>query len=62
MAMLFYGLGHSFKKEISNFVEKIDYKYIFLIPFLVLFNIYFPSSTNFSTNFYGNNYLLFLLN
>lgn len=62
MAMLFYGLGHSFKKEISVFVEKINYNYILLVPFLVLFNIYFPSSTNFSTNFYWDNYLFFLLN
>ncbi len=62
MAMLFYGLWHSFKNEISNFVDKINYNYLFLTPFLVLFNIYFPSSTNFSTNFYGNNYILFLLN
>lgn len=62
MAMLFYGLGHSFRKEILVFIEKIDYKYLFLIPFLVLFNIYFLSSTNFSTNFYWDNYLFFLLN
>ncbi|MDD2907510.1 MAG: acyltransferase family protein [Candidatus Gracilibacteria bacterium] len=62
MAMLFYGLGHSYRKEISNFVDKINYFYLILIPFLIFFNIYFVNSTNFSTNFYGNNFLLFLLN
>lgn len=62
MAMLFYWLWHSFKKEIFNFVEKINYNYLFLASILLLFNIYFPSSTNFSTNFYWNSYILFLLN
>lgn len=61
MATLFYWIWHSFKQEISNFVNKINYYYLLLIPILVWFNLLFLSWTNFSTNFYWNNYLIFLL-
>lgn len=61
MAMLFYGLWHTYKKEISNFVEKINYYYLFLVPVLIWFNFHFISRTNFSSNYYGQNYLLFLV-
>jgi len=62
VAMLFYGIWHSFKSEISCVREKIDYRYLFLIPFLIWFNIYFINHTNFSSNYYGDNFILFILN
>lgn len=62
MATFFYWLWHSFKKEISNFVEKINYYYLLLIPLLVLFNLNFISLTNFANNYYWKNYIIFLLN
>lgn len=61
MATLFYWLGHSFKNEITKFVSKINYYYLLLIPILVWINLYSPSSTNFSTNFYWTNYPIFLI-
>lgn len=61
-AMLFYWIWHSFKNEIKIFIEKINYKYLFLIPILVLFNLNFLNWTNFAWNYYWENYLLFLLN
>lgn len=62
MAMLFYWIWHTFKNEIFNFVEKINYKYLLLVPFLVLFNLNMINWANFSTNEYWWNYILFLLN
>jgi fucose 4-O-acetylase-like acetyltransferase len=61
MATLFYGLWHTFKKEISTFVEKINYYYLFLVPILVWFNLTLLSQTNFSSNYYWKNYFIFLL-
>lgn len=64
MATLFYWIWHAYKNEITYFVEKINYKYIFLIPFLIFFNIYFLNkiNINFSSNYYWENYFAFLLN
>jgi len=62
IAMLFYGFWHSFKNEVSYLREKINYKYLLITPFLIRFNTYFINHTNFSSNYYGNNYILFLAN
>ena len=61
MGTFFYWLWHSFKKEISNFIEKVNYKFLFLIPLLIWFNLYFLSWANFSTNYYWVSYTIFLL-
>lgn len=60
MVMLFYWFFHTFRKEVFTFVEKIDYKYLFILPFILWFNLYFLNSTNVSTNYYWN-YFMFLV-
>lgn len=64
MAMFFYGIWHSFKEEILNFVEKIHWKYLLLVPVLIAINVYFLSTTNinFSSNFYGDSYIKLIIN
>lgn len=61
-SVLFYWLWNIFKKEILKFVDKINYKYLFLIPLLVFLNIYFLTWINISTNYYWDNYFIMLLN
>lgn len=61
MATFFYGIWHLYQSKITHIVEKINYKYILLLPILVLINIYFLSGINFSTNEYGNNYFHFII-
>lgn len=61
MATFFYWIWNIFKKQILDFVDKINFKYIFLIPILIFLNIYFITTINFSSNFYWNNYLFLLL-
>lgn len=62
IAMLFYWVWHSFKKEISKIVEKINLRYLFLVPFFIWFNLLFTNWTNFAANYYWESYILFLLN
>lgn len=61
MATFFYWIWNIYKKQILNFVDKIDMKFIFLLPILIFLNIHFITTINFSSNFYWNNYLLLLL-
>lgn len=64
MAMFFYGIWHSFKDEILKSVEKINSKYLLLLPLLIGINLLFLSETNinFSSNFYGESYWQLLIN
>lgn len=61
MASFFYWIWHIYKEKITNFVEKINYKYILYLPGLILLNILFLNWTNFSMNEYGDNYFNFLI-
>ncbi len=60
MVMLFYWIANVFKKEIVSFVEGINYKYIFLLPFILFIHLNFINHTNISTNHYWE-YHLFIL-
>lgn len=61
-ALLFYWIANIFKENIIYYVSKINYKYIFLLPIILLIHIYLLNSVNFSTNYYWLNYFLFLIN
>lgn len=61
MASFFYWIWHIYKKEITNFTNKINYKYALLLPILIWLNLYFISWTNFSTNEYWDNYFNFII-
>lgn len=64
MSMFFYWLWHTFQKEIMNFAENINKKYLFLLPILIWINILFLSNVNinFSSNYYWENFFLFIIN
>lgn len=61
MATFFYWVWHIYKQKIAKLIEKINYKYLLILPILFFININFLSWTNFSTNEYWDNYLIFLL-
>lgn len=61
MATFFYGIWHMYQSKITHGVEKINNKYILLLPILIGINLYFMTGTNFSTNEYGNNYFHFII-
>lgn len=60
MATFFYWVWHIYKQKIAKLIEKINYKYLLILPILFFININFLSWTNFSTNEYWDNYLIFL--
>lgn len=59
--LLFYTLWNIFKKEITSFVEKIDYRYLLLIPIILLIHFWLINPVNVSINQYWN-YPLMLIN
>jgi acyltransferase len=54
MALFFYGVGNLFQSEIKRFANKINSRYLFLVPVLIGINILLLNGTNMSTNQYGN--------
>jgi acyltransferase len=51
MGLFFYGLGNIFKPELTNFVDKVNFKYLLLVPVLITANIlFFMNETNMSTH------------
>lgn len=62
VAVFFYWTAHIFKEQILYFVEKINLKYLLLLPIVLTIHLNFLNSVNISTNYYWNNYILFLLN
>ncbi len=60
MATLFYWIWHIYKQKIWKLIEKINYTYLVILPILIFINLNFLSWTNFSTNEYWDNYLIFL--
>ncbi len=61
MAMFFYGIWHIYKEKIWKIVEKINYKYLIILPALIYLNIKFATWVNFSTNEYWDNYIKFII-
>jgi len=60
MMTVFYWFANTFKKEIFDLVEKIKYKYLFLLFPIIWIHFFFLNSVNISTNYYWNYFWLIL--